>query len=131
MAKAQAAKALGYALCKCKFPPEPMLKQSDGRYKCPACGDVTGKALPREKLNKIEQGILHLIGLKLEDGECLDNLLGAFRAEGHECTVARFRALLQPLLAAEYIIERDYDGFIVLAPKGEAYLVKHRYPGFD
>ena len=50
MAEAEIAKALGYELCKCQFPPTPMLtvgyfdrpvgghKASDPVYECPKCG---------------------------------------------------------------------------------------------
>ena len=53
IAEAQIAQALGYRLCKCQFPPRPML--STGRfddhgvqiYQCPDCKiDTTSKAKP-------------------------------------------------------------------------------------
>lgn len=39
--KAELAKALGFRLCKCTFPGEPMLWNKDLRKEiCPVCGDV-------------------------------------------------------------------------------------------
>lgn len=46
IAKAEIAKALGYQLCKCKFPPTPMVtvgmgisnRQQGPVYECPECG---------------------------------------------------------------------------------------------
>ena len=41
MTQAEAAKALGYRLCHCALPPEPMLWDKDRRKNvCPKCGDV-------------------------------------------------------------------------------------------
>jgi lipopolysaccharide biosynthesis regulator YciM len=52
IAEAEIAKALGYELCKCEFPPTPMLTvgfrevygkegQSQSVYECPKCGFLT------------------------------------------------------------------------------------------
>jgi hypothetical protein len=39
--EAELAKALGYKLCRCKFPPTPMLWQKEIRANvCPVCGDT-------------------------------------------------------------------------------------------
>lgn len=47
--RAELAKALGYRLCRCDFPPEPMLWKRDIRKEvCPKCGDTHPPERPPE-----------------------------------------------------------------------------------
>ena len=51
IAEAQIAKALGYELCKCQFPPTPMLtigytfKGRENVYRCPVCNRDSARGL--------------------------------------------------------------------------------------
>jgi len=58
IAEAEVAKALGYELCKCQFPPTPMLTvgMMEGRpktgpvYECPRCGFNTAHPYTYERI---------------------------------------------------------------------------------
>jgi hypothetical protein len=52
LAEADMAKAFGYQLCRCKFPPQVMLTvgfndNGDYKHQCPACGSVVARRRPR------------------------------------------------------------------------------------
>ena len=40
LAEAQAARQLGYPICRCTFPPQIMLMKEPDRYSCPGCGRI-------------------------------------------------------------------------------------------
>lgn len=42
IAEAQAAEYLGYVLCRCDWPPQIGLRQSDDSFRCPKCGRNLG-----------------------------------------------------------------------------------------
>jgi hypothetical protein len=55
LAEAEMAKALGYQLCRCTFPPQIMLtigfnENGDPKHQCGACGSVVARRRPRMRV---------------------------------------------------------------------------------
>jgi len=61
VAEAQLAKALGYQLCRCDYPPAIMLETGQPpRPRCPKCGRVEGEAA-EHRYSEEEEKVLHFL----------------------------------------------------------------------